>query len=136
MKKTILFSFPKPLVSLAQLQHIDMTADDQFISICQQPGNAVGNSYATPFVHRKQTIQMRENYLVTGSGGDSNSTSVKTSNNYYDMSYLLNAARWDSYFVSTLGEANAAEPLNQSITLINQSAERYYVSDPVNAAGD
>jgi hypothetical protein len=119
-KKTVLFSFPQNFVSLAQLQHADLTADDEFVSVAHQPGNAVGNSYATPFVKRKQTIQKRDNYIVTGSGGGEAQTSTKTSVSYYDMSYLLNAALWDSYFFSTL--EGGTQPLNDAITVTNAAA--------------
>ncbi len=130
-KKTVLFSFPQTFVSLAQLQHADLTADDEFVSVSNQPGNAVGNSYATPFVKRKQTIQKRDNYIVTGSGGGEAQTSTKTNVTFYDMSYLLNAALWDSYFFSTLEGGN--QPLNEAITVTNASATDE-LSDPAKAS--
>jgi Tfp pilus assembly protein PilX len=122
VKKTVLFSLPKTFTSLAQLQHVDLTADDQFVSISKQPGYAVGNSYATPFVRRRLTIQSREDYIVTGVNGGESSSSTKTTNNYYDLSYLLNAALWDTCFFSSIDGTSGSEPLNQSIVVLDKSA--------------
>lgn len=131
-KKTILFTFPKSFVSLAQLQHADLTATDEFVNVSQQPGNAFGNSYATPFVKRQYVIQPRENYIVTGGSPSSTSTTV----NYYDIAYLLNATLWDTFYFSTIGEdaSSASEPLNRSITILNNPASSSSLKDPVTAA--
>lgn len=131
VKKTVLFSFPETFSSLAQFQHADLTADDFFTSISNQPGNAVGNSYATPFVKRKQTIQKRDNYIVSGTGGGETQTSTKTNVTYYDMSYLLNAALWDTFYFSTIKDD---EPLNTSIVVTDAGSSD--LDDPVKAAGD
>jgi len=132
-KKAILFTFPKTFVSLAQLQHLDLTGDDSNTNISQQPGNAVGNSYATPFVKRKYVIQSRVNYVVTGGN---NPPADKTTANYYDISYLLNAALWDTFYFSTVGEnsSSSPEPLNPSIAIVNPPANSDSLSDPVEAA--
>src|SRR5690606_3630748 len=63
--KTILFSPPDQLVSLAQFQHADLTAVDLSVSVGHQPGNAVGNAYATPFVSRHLTVQRRSDFTIT-----------------------------------------------------------------------
>lgn len=131
VRKTILFSFPRDFASLAQLQHADLTGDDNFTSVCHQPGNAVGNSYATPFVKRRQTIQRRDNYIVTGSGGGENQTSTKTSVNYYDLSYLLNAALWDSYFFSTIENG---EPRNKGLVVAKPGSDKGELEDPLKAS--
>lgn len=131
VKKTVLFSFPETFSSIAQFQHADLTADDFFTSVSHQPGNAVGNSYATPFVKRKQTVQKRDNYIVTGTGGGETQTSTKTNVSYYDMSYLLNAALWDTFYFSTIKND---EPLNTSIVVANPGSSN--LEDPVKAAGD
>ena len=132
-KKAILFTFPKTFVSLAQLQHLDLTGDDTYTNISQQPGNAVGNSYATPFVKRKYVIQSRNNYVVTGGN---NPLAEKTTTNYYDISYLLNAALWDTFYFSTVAETSSAspEPLNPSIAIVTPPANSDSLSDPVEAA--
>jgi Tfp pilus assembly protein PilX len=129
VKKTVLFSMPEHFVSLAQLQHVDLTADDTFTSIAHQAGNAVGNSYATPFVKRNLTIQKRDNYVVTGRGGGESETATKTSASFYDMSYLLNTALWDSYFFSTC--EGGGTPLNHSMVVTKESPE---LKDPVKAS--
>ncbi len=130
VKKTVLFSFPETFVSLAQLQHADLSADDELFTVSHQPGNAVGNSYATPFVKRKQTIQRRENYIVTGVNGGESVSSTKTPVTYYDMSYLLNAALWDTYFFSTVDDGRT---LNRNITVRNASATEQ-LADPSKAS--
>ena len=90
-KSTILFSPPSSLVSLAQLQHADLTADDIYVSVGHQPGNAVGNSYATPYVPRANTVRSRSDFTI-----DNFSNASAATTNYYDISYLLNTALWDT----------------------------------------
>ena len=132
-KKAVLFTIPKSFVSLAQLQHLDLTADDNNVSISQQPGNAVGNSYATPFVKRKRVIQSRVNYVVTGGN---NPTSDKTTVNYYDISYLLNSALWDTFYFSTIGDTSSSSPVpsNPSIAIVNPPSNPSSLTDPTEAA--
>jgi Tfp pilus assembly protein PilX len=129
-KKTILFTFPKSFISLAQLQHADLTADDQAVGISQQPGNAVGNSYASSFVKRKNIMQSRDNYIVTGG----HPTSTKTTVNFYDIAYLLNATLWDTFYFSSIGENSSQGPLNRSMTILNQAVGSASMNDPVQAA--
>jgi hypothetical protein len=108
-KQTILFSPPGLLVSLAQFQHADLTADDLGSSVGHQPGNAVGNSYASPFVRRSLAVQDRRDYRVVG---EQNRTGVLVEQrNYYDLSYLLNTSLWDAYFLSTIPDSGGT-PLN------------------------
>lgn len=134
VKKTILFSFPDQFTSLAQLQHADLTADDLFISVSHQPGNAFGNSYATPFVKRKLTIQSRSNYVVTGVNGGESVSSTKTTANYYDLSYLLNAALWDTFFFSSLDSYASRDPLNRTLTVAFPPTDPNGLRDPVRAS--
>ena len=105
--KTVLYSFPGQFVSLAQLQHADLTHDEISRSIAHQPGNAFGNSYATPFVKRSLTSQRRVDY-------DLNAVPEQVSRTYFDMSYLLNTALWDRYFFSTIPKAPAT-PKNPTL---------------------
>ncbi|HTJ79359.1 MAG TPA: hypothetical protein VL357_10225 [Rariglobus sp.] len=76
-----------PMVSLGEFQHASLTADDEYLGVGDQPGNAFGNSYFNPKVPR-------ENSFIT----------VVASPLYraYDISYLYNTALWDSFFFSTV----------------------------------
>jgi hypothetical protein len=112
--KAILYDVPDRLVSLAQLQHADLTGDDISISIANQPANAVGNSYATPFVKRSLTVQPRHDYEIIGSPSRSGTRNARR--NYYDLSYLLNTSLWDSYFFSSIaGSGNSRLPVNPTL---------------------
>jgi hypothetical protein len=130
--KTILFSVPDQIASIAQLQHADLTGDDKFASIGHQPGNAVGNSYATPFVKRKLVSQTRTDYQIIGAP---NSTgAIQTATNYYDISYLLNASLWDGYFFSTIPRSSSANPENPSLIRSAAGVADTGLTDPVAAA--
>jgi type II secretory pathway pseudopilin PulG len=109
--KTILFSFPNKLLSLGQLQHADLTADDRSISVSLQPGNAFANSYAPPLVKRHLSQEQRKDYLVRH-----NRRADPSNHNYYDIAYLLNATIWDRYFLSTIPTSGIAEPENPNLT--------------------
>lgn len=137
-RKTILFTIPEQLTSLAQLQHADLTGDTgaapystQFASVSHQPGNAFGNSYATPFVKRQNTIQTRTDYELTGA----NLTSVKNlSRRYFDLSYLLNASVWDTYFLSTIPKSGARPQPQIPAIMSLAGAEATDLRDPLLAA--
>ena len=130
--KTILFSIPSQLASLAQLQHADLTGDDKEASICHQPGNAAGNSYATPFVKRKSVSQSRTDYQIKGASAPEEA--ILTPLNYYDISYLLNTALWDSYFFSTIPRNGSLTPENPSLIRIASNAASADLEDPIKAA--
>lgn len=135
-RETILFSVPSQLASIAQLQHADLTGDDLTASIAHQPGNAVGNSYATPFVKRGLTTQARINYELKGAP-DPTGTNFINPSNYYDISYLLNASLWDSYFLSTIPTSGAAIPVNPTLISLNTNTSTTAAAqlrDPVKAA--
>lgn len=110
-RKTVLFSAPKQIVSLAQFQHADLTADDRFRSVSIQPGNAFGNSYAPHLVKRRLSMETRYDYTIRGS----TVAPLATPNRYYDMSYLLNASLWDSFFISTIPTTGDITPQNLRI---------------------
>ncbi|MFT6794635.1 MAG: hypothetical protein ACJAR1_002646 [Rubritalea sp.] len=109
-EKTILFSFPEKMLSLGQLQHADLTADDSGVSIADQPGNAFANSYAPPFVKRHLAMEQRQDFRVIH-----NSRADPSNHNYYDISYMLNASIWDKYFLSTKQVSDATQS-NPNIT--------------------
>jgi len=133
-RQTVLFGTPSDISSLAQLQHADLTADDFNASIGHQPGNAFGNSYATPFVKRNLTRQTRTDYELKGNPDRSGTNN--TSRVYYDMSYLLNAAVWDSYFLSTIPHSGQSPiPKSPAIMRIDSSdAAAVALRDPAAAA--
>lgn len=128
-RKTILFAAPDEIVSLAQLQHADLTADDRFASVSVQPGNALGNSYAPPFIKRGLSLEIRYDYIV-----NSLNSATGTANRYYDMSYLLNAALWDSFFISSVPPSGAAAPINPRITEILPGTPPAELRDPLRVA--
>jgi Tfp pilus assembly protein PilX len=113
--RAILFDVPERLVSLAQLQHADLTGDDISASIGHQPAYAVGNSYATPFVKRQLTSQRRYDYEIVGSPNQSGA--LNAPRNYFDLSYLLNTSLWDGYFFSSLAGSGASRS-SENPTLI------------------
>jgi hypothetical protein len=122
--RTVLFSVPEQLSSIALLQHADLTGDDNFASIAHQPGNAVGNSWAPPFVKRSLTRQRRTDYVIN---------SPDITHTYYDLSYLLNASLWDSYFFSMIPSSGPAVPENPTIRIVAGGADAD-LRDPVRAA--
>lgn len=126
--KTVLFGIPETLSSLAQFQHADLTGDDQYASVASQPGNAVGNSYATPFVRRMQTMTARQDFRLVSD----TSAAVGTAADYFDISYLLNAALWDTYFLSTISQSG--QPLNRQMVDINPEASPTVLQDGRTAA--
>ncbi|MCX6873047.1 MAG: hypothetical protein NTW21_04460 [Verrucomicrobia bacterium] len=129
---TILFSIPPQLASLAQLQHADLTGDDKFASVGHQPGNAVGNSYASPFVKRKSVSQSRTDYQIIGA--PDMTAAIRTTTNYYDISYLLNASLWDGYFFSTIPRSGNTTPDNPSFVTLDANDPSGRLRDPVTAA--
>jgi len=131
--QTILFSVPSQIASIAQLQHADLTGDDRASSIAHQPGNAVGNSYAPPFVERGLTTQLRTDFELIGAP---NHTGTKNdARNYYDISYLLNASLWDSYFFSSISSSSTSAPINPALIKLDESSTSSAgLSDPVKAA--
>lgn len=131
--KTVLFSVPRQFTSLAQFQHADLTGDNFAASIGHQPGNAFANSYASPFVKRAQVIQRRVDYVLKGS--TSLTGTNQTNRDYYDISYLLNATLWDSYFLSTVRDSGGTStPENPSLLVLNPSTSASDLRDPVRCA--
>jgi hypothetical protein len=97
-----------PLFSLAQLQHANLS------QLNSQPAYAVGNSLAD---YRVPLTQTRFTNNVT------NGTTLSLSNNIQatqDLSYLLNEALYDHYFLSTAPDAlTAADLANAAYRLPN-----------------
>lgn len=128
---TVLFDVPREFVSLAQLQHADLTNDAVTVSVSHQPGNAFGNSYATPFVQRALVVQERTDYEIIGSPNQSGATQFRR--NYYDMSHLLNSSLWDRYFFSSIDDATG-QPVNPALVPAS-GTELSDPTDPQQVAG-
>ena len=118
--KGVFFDFPRrasgqpPLLSLGQLQHAGLTADDWHpgASVGYQSAYAVGNSYSNHFVARREAVSSRDNQFFNSPGADADGTPHGTSR-YFDMAYLLNTALWDGFFFSGIPQSGAAFiPLN------------------------
>lgn len=131
-----------PLLSLGQLQHVDLTADDEALSVNSQPASAFGNSWYNRLVARDSSrTDPVDNFraILFSRWEDTSSTALGDTPRYpgfvpdlpkstmirrYDMSYLLNAALWDSAFFSTVrpaagGDSTAAPlPANQRLTYV------------------
>lgn len=131
--RTILFSIPSQFASLAQLQHADLTGDDLGASIAHQPGNAFGNSYASPFVKRELTAQARTNYELIGNPNRSGTNTIDPSK-YYDLSHLLNTALWDGYFFSTIPRTGSPAPENPTLVRFNPNDSSTNIRDATGVA--
>lgn len=130
--KTVLFSVPAQFSSLAQFQHADLTNDAASISIGHQPGNAFGNSYATPFVMRSLVKQLRSNYVLMGSPNTSGAH--QKPHTYFDIAHILNSSLWDSYFFSTI-PAGGTVPQNPTL-IVSTTAIAADLRNPQKAAAD
>lgn len=76
------FELPRePMLSLASFQHMDMA------SSAYSSANQFGNSWASPWLQRRQAAVRNQAYVSTGVP-------------VYDTSYLTNEALWDSFFFS------------------------------------
>ncbi len=104
------------IMSIGQLQHADVTADDLYVSVNYQPGNAIGNSYASLYVSRNSAVQTHPaapwaanpGVMVTPVVGSAAAVFLKAQGgNAYDISYLMNTALWDRFFFSTLSQTGA-----------------------------
>jgi hypothetical protein len=120
----VFFDFPRrtpeqpSVLSIAQLQHASLTADDWHpgTSINYQSAYAVGNSYSNPFVTRGRSVDTRtKNYYKA----------PVSATRHFDLAYLLNTSLWDGYFFSGIPQSGAAfSPLNP----------RYEIYDDADAA--
>lgn len=102
----ILFNLPRPpsgaaagspaILSLGQLQHANLGTRSW------QPSYPLGNGYASLFTQRDQTVT--STIIPFGFVRD---------DFYYDISYLLNEALWDGYYLSSVPQtAGTFDPNN------------------------
>lgn len=118
--KAILYDVPKgaadrsqsPFFSIGQLQHADLTGDDDYQSVSYQPRYAVGNSNYNPYVLRSTTVDSRARLSP-----QPNAVAASGNVRLFDLSYLMNTALWDDYFFSSLVQSGSAAgtPANQRI---------------------
>lgn len=80
-----------PLLTVGQLQHARLTADDDAARTGHQPGHAVGNSWASPLIPRQRTVETRS----------ANNYNPARDVRFFDIAYLLNQRLFDGYFFSS-----------------------------------
>ncbi|MBC2604410.1 hypothetical protein [Puniceicoccus vermicola] len=89
--EAILFNIPQvdtPLISIGQLQHAPMSATGSGL----EPSYPFGNAYADPRIQQDRLLRPNTKSPASeGSGAGMHLT---------DVSYLLNRALWDRYFLS------------------------------------
>ncbi|HEY9250614.1 MAG TPA: hypothetical protein VIO38_15850, partial [Rariglobus sp.] len=135
-----------PFLSLAQLKHLDLTADDEALGTAAQPAYAVGNSRYARLVPRfasRTDPQPNNRSLYWSNQSDTSSTAIGDSPRWYsgyvpdlpkqtqirryDISYLLNTALWDNVFFSTVrpsaGSDATAAPLPANRRLVFATSE-------------
>jgi hypothetical protein len=134
----ILYDVPQGetgLYSLGQLQH--MQVSEHF----DEPGYAVGNSWASPHIPResvyRQGTGISSGYDFTGDEspyiGDGDYSVV-------DVSYLMNEALWDNFYFSTIrnigtpGDAEAHESVNPRYELNGVVEGESFENPEANAA--
>jgi hypothetical protein len=96
----------QPLLSLGQLQHADLAW------IHAYPAYAIGNSLGDfHFKSNRSSVSLNMSGMM--SGANSPTTNITT---YYDLSWLLNRALWDRYFVSTVPHAGTGQSTDTDMT--------------------
>jgi len=119
-KNVILYNLPSrlspsdsPIISLGQLQSADVTADDIYNSVSYQPGNAVGNSWFSPYVKRAESVSNLPNKSgnqTTDAVPPVTASTIKS----YDISYLVNTALFDHFYFSSIPQTTAGLSGNAS----------------------
>ena len=102
--RPVAWEFPvSPLTSLAQLQHVFFNRDSY------EPSYAVGNSFASPYLRREESISTVGHLNLRRLDGTNPVAAAAYAPSYanwtgtaIDYSYKLNEALWDDYFFSSL----------------------------------
>lgn len=89
----------EPLMSLGRFQHVQL--GDNYWDV----PHPFGNSRAHRMIPRNQLV--RQPY--TASPRDNDNNTLDSDNDFADLSYLANAALWDSFFLSTLPYGESAD---------------------------
>jgi hypothetical protein len=95
----------QPLLSLGQLQHANLSYVNTY------PAYPIGNSLGDFHFREKR------NLLRFAPDNDGGSPSSEM-DSYYDLSWLLNRALWDKYFVSTVPHAGTGTSTDTNATAI------------------
>jgi len=111
----VLIELPtSPVLSLGKLQHANISIH------AHMPALAVGNSLASLYIPKNQVFTTFENYY-------------EQERIFYDLSYLMNEALWDSYFFSSYSlpydagrddydeSASSVSDMFDAVTTSNQS---------------
>ena len=112
----------QPLLSIGQLQHADLAR------IHSYPAYAIGNSLGDfHFKDNRDKVWLDQTALLATGGVNPPTTSITS---YYDLSWLINRALWDRYFVSTVPHAGTGTAANTDADdiprpLANPRLERY-----------
>lgn len=114
--RPVAWEFPTaPLTSIAQLQHVFFNVDGY------EPSYAVGNSFASPYLRRDESISTVGPIQYLNNGTTWTGSAI-------DFSYLLNEALWDDYFFSSLSPKYAngdeEEDLDEAIDSFLYSSEK------------
>ncbi len=108
-QRMILYDIPRDpvgLYSLGQLQHL------QASDFADEPAYAIGNSLASPHIPRDQIYSAGLGVLSQPSLTTPEQWG-RVDRSVLDLSYLLNEALWDGYFLSTLGDFVQADLDNE-----------------------
>jgi hypothetical protein len=114
--RPVAWEFPlSPLTSLAQLQHVFFNRDHY------EPSYAVGNSFASPYLRRDESISTVGPLNLRDANGDVPISGQPSSYQNWtgtaiDYSYQLNEALWDDYFFSSLASVYEDGREAQSLT--------------------
>jgi hypothetical protein len=126
--RPVAWEFPlSPLTSLAQLQHVFFNRDSY------EPSYAVGNSFASPYLKRDESIStVGKLNLRTVTGAlpvKNHPTSYQQwTGTAIDYSYKLNEALWDDYFFSSLApvyeDGGEVQDLDDAIDAFTNGTQR------------
>ncbi len=101
----------QPLLTIGQLQHANLAW------LSSYPAYAIGNSLgATFFDNAKLGTHPAALMLVTNPTGAYDLNVANRSSAFYDLSWLLNHALWDRYFVSTVPHPGSGTAADAAVT--------------------
>ena len=131
-----LFDVPQqPMLSLASFQHLDCS-NTPFATSYQ-----IGNSWASPYIDSGGVYEYLREAQVDSPEVQGNTIRLGAGVDFYDYSYLMNEALWDSVFLSSLAPSTTPGSggggigaHSEETVVIERSLEetiRDFVADPV-----